>query len=75
MFPGVDAEQWNKRAGHWVLVCTRDQNQVSCSFILGQPSPATALDTGECGIEILDKRLNGTKVLLDGGLRDTLAES
>jgi len=68
MLPSVDTEEWDVIASHRVLVGTSDDLQSSRALVLGQPRPAAALNTRECGVDLLPKLVDGAKVLIDGGL-------
>lgn len=68
VLPSVDAEKRDVVARHGVLVGTSDDLQSSRALVLGQPRPAAALDTRECGVNLLPKLVDGAKVLLDGRL-------
>jgi hypothetical protein len=68
MFPGVNAQQWCVLAHDWVLVGICSDLDMSSFIILNKPSPATALNTCECGVKLCFEIGEIAVTRFDGGL-------
>ena len=69
MLPGVNAEQRSQIARDGVLVCASDDRELAGSAVLGEPSPATALDASQSRVELLLEGVKGAKLVADGRLK------
>ena len=66
MFPRVNTEQGSELPNDRVLVGICPDLDVARLCVLHQPCPATALDAGEGGVELLLERIEAAVAGVDG---------
>jgi hypothetical protein len=75
VLPRVDTKERSEVTGDGVLVRAGDNAKSAGGLVLDEPGPTAALDTGEGGVYLLAEGVEGTKVLVNGGLTRTLPVS
>lgn len=68
MLPRVNAQQGNQVARDRILICAGDESQRAALLVLGQPRPATALDSSQRSVGLLLEGGEGSEVALDSFL-------